>query len=180
MVPPTTSAPDPLQADSARTSALLGGFKGGLRVALKPNTRIVEIRYVSANPTARCQPLSTRWPNTYIEQNFKTKFESTMQASDWLSKQLVDLADEGGDIPGESWFAFRKSTQTPGKPMRNRTSLLKKLAQLNKELTSAEAARMEKESLYRLVQSGDPEVVASTAGALETGGAVSGPAVLRR
>ena len=28
---------------------------------------------------------------TYIEQNFKTKFESTMQASDWLSKQLVDL-----------------------------------------------------------------------------------------
>jgi uncharacterized protein involved in exopolysaccharide biosynthesis len=30
-------APDPLQADSARTSGLLGGFKGGLRVALKPN-----------------------------------------------------------------------------------------------------------------------------------------------
>ena len=29
--------------------------------------------------------------NTYIEQNFKTRFESTMQASDWLSKQLVDL-----------------------------------------------------------------------------------------
>jgi uncharacterized protein involved in exopolysaccharide biosynthesis len=48
--PTDNLAPDPLLADSARTSSLLGGFKGGLRVALKPNTRIVEIRYVSANP----------------------------------------------------------------------------------------------------------------------------------
>ncbi len=28
---------------------------------------------------------------TYVENNFKARFESTMQASDWLSKQLVDL-----------------------------------------------------------------------------------------
>src|SRR6202167_2834454 len=30
-------APDPLQADSSRTSALLGGFRGSLRVTLAPN-----------------------------------------------------------------------------------------------------------------------------------------------
>ena len=29
--------------------------------------------------------------NVYVEQNFKTKFESAMQTSDWLSKQLSDL-----------------------------------------------------------------------------------------
>ena len=88
---PTDSlAPDPLQADSSRTSALLGAFKGGLRVALKPNTRIVEIRYVSTNPQLAASIVNTL-TNTYVEQNFKTKFESTMQASDWLSKQLVDL-----------------------------------------------------------------------------------------
>ena len=28
---------------------------------------------------------------TYTENNFKSRFDSTMQASDWLSKQLVDL-----------------------------------------------------------------------------------------
>ncbi|HST10146.1 MAG TPA: Wzz/FepE/Etk N-terminal domain-containing protein, partial [Terriglobales bacterium] len=38
--PTDNLAPDPLLADSARTSALLGSFKGGLRVALKPTTRI--------------------------------------------------------------------------------------------------------------------------------------------
>ena len=42
---------DPLQADSARAAALLGAFKSGLRVSLKPNTRIVVIQYTSTNAT---------------------------------------------------------------------------------------------------------------------------------
>ena len=60
--PTDNLAPDPLLADSARTSSLLGGFKGGLRVALKYNTRIVEIRYISANPQLAAARLSTSWP----------------------------------------------------------------------------------------------------------------------
>jgi uncharacterized protein involved in exopolysaccharide biosynthesis len=85
-----TLAPDPLQTDSAHTSALLGAFRGGLHVALRPNTRVVEIHYVSPNPQLASSIVNTL-VSTYIEQNFKTKFESTMQASEWLSKQLVDL-----------------------------------------------------------------------------------------
>src|SRR5271170_7966964 len=38
-------APDPLQADSGRTSALLGGFRGSLRVMLAPNTHIIKVSY---------------------------------------------------------------------------------------------------------------------------------------
>src|SRR5436190_13615879 len=34
---------DPLQNDSRRATALLGGFKGNLKVSLIPNTRIIEI-----------------------------------------------------------------------------------------------------------------------------------------
>ena len=81
---------DPLQTDSARTTALLGGFKGNLQVSLIPNTRIIEIHYRSTDPTLAANAVNTL-AATYVEQNFKTKFESTMQASDWLSKQLVDL-----------------------------------------------------------------------------------------
>ncbi len=166
--PTDNLAPDPLLADSARTSSLLGGFKGGLRVALKPNTRIVEIRYVSANPQLAAA-IVNKLAETYTEQNFKTKFESTMQASDWLSKQLVDLQMKV-ETSQEKLVRFQKEHEILGADEKQNI-ITEKLAELNKELTSAEAARMEKESLYRLVQSGDPEVVASTAGALETGGA---------
>jgi succinoglycan biosynthesis transport protein ExoP len=167
--PKTTDAlaPDPLQADSARTSALLGGFKGGLRVALRPSTRIVEIRYVSTNPQLAANIVNTL-AATYVEQNFKTKFESTMQASDWLSKQLVDLQMKV-ETSQEKLVKFQKEHEILGTDEKQNI-ITEKLAALNKELTSAESARMEKESLYRLVQSGDPEVVAATADALETGG----------
>ena len=83
-------APDPLQTDSARTSALLAGFKGNLRVSLLPNSRIIELHYRSPDKNLAANIVNTL-AATYVEQNFKTKFESTMQAADWLSKQLVDL-----------------------------------------------------------------------------------------
>jgi len=81
---------DPLQTDSNRASSLLASFHGRLRVALIPSTRIMEIHFSSTDPQLAASAVNTL-AATYVEQNFKTKFESTMQASDWLSKQLVDL-----------------------------------------------------------------------------------------
>jgi succinoglycan biosynthesis transport protein ExoP len=167
-------APDPLQTDSARTSGLLGAFKGGLRVSAKPGTRIVAIHYVSTNPQLAATIVNTL-VNTYIEQNFKTKFESTMQASDWLSKQLVDLQMKV-ETSQEKLVKFQKEHEILGTDEKQNI-ITEKLAALNRELTNAEAARMERESLYRLVQSSDPEVVASTTGAMEAGGAGLGPLI---
>ena len=169
--PTDNLAPDPLQADSPSTSAILGAFKGGLRVSLKPNTRIVEVRYVSTNPELAAKIVNSL-ASTYIEQNFKTKFESTMQASDWLTKQLVDLQIKV-ETSQEKLVKFQKEHEILGADEKQNI-ITEKLEELNKGLTQAEAARMEKESLYKLVQSGDPEVVASTAEALETGGAGTG------
>src|SRR5215831_18313646 len=88
--PPSSSldlAPDPLQSDPARGSAMIGGFKGNLKVTLSPNTRIIEVQYRSPDPQMAASIVNTLM-QTYVENNFKARFESTMQASDWLSKQL--------------------------------------------------------------------------------------------
>ncbi len=37
--------------DPTRASSLVGGFKGNLKVALSPNTRIIEVHYRSSDPT---------------------------------------------------------------------------------------------------------------------------------
>ena len=161
-------APDPLQSDSARTTALLGAFKGGLRVALRPGTRIVEIHYVSTNPQLAASIVNTL-ASTYIEQNFKTKFESTMQASDWLSKQLVDLQMKV-ETSQEKLVKFQKEHEILGTDEKQNI-ITEKLAELNRELTTAESVRMQKESLYQLVESGNSEEVGAIADALESGGA---------
>ena len=46
-----------------------------------------------------------------------------------------------------------------------------KLDELNKALTAAESERMDKESVYRLVQSGDADTIASAASVLDAAGA---------
>ncbi len=173
--PPSNSlelTTDALQPDSARTSALLGGFKGSLRVSLRPNTRIIEIRYRSPDKALAARVVNTLI-NTYIEQNFKTRFESTMQASEWLSKQLVDLQTKV-ETSQEKLVKYQKEHEILGIDEKQNITTAK-LDELNKTLTAAESARMEKEAVYRLVQSGDPDTVAAAATGADANN--GGPAV---
>src|SRR5207245_4737898 len=153
-------APDPLQTDSTRTSALLSAVKGSLRVSLVPNSRIIELHYRSPNKELAATVVNTL-ATTYVEQNFKTKFESTMQAADWLSKQLVDLQMKV-ETSQEKLVKYQKQHEILGIDDKQNITT-EKLDELNKELTSAESQRMEKESLYRLTESGDTDSAASVA-----------------
>jgi polysaccharide biosynthesis transport protein len=157
---------DALQPDSARASALLGAFKGNLRVLLEPNTRIIDIHYRSPNKELSARVVNAV-ANTYIEQNFKTRFESTMQASDWLSRQLVDLQMKV-ETSQEKLVKYQKEHQILGIDDKQNITT-EKLDELNRELTAAESERMEKESVYRLAESGDTDSAASIAAGMANG-----------
>src|SRR6266446_3177211 len=159
--PPASSlalTTDAFEGDSARANNLLGAFKGGLHVVLEPNTRIIDIHYRSPNKELAARVVNTL-ANTYIEQNFKTRFESTMQASDWLSRQLVDLQMKV-ETSQEKLVKYQKDHQILGIDEKQNITTAK-LDELNKELTAAESARMEKESVYRLSDSVDTESAAA-------------------
>ena len=168
---------DVLDPNSPRISGLLAGFRGSLRVVLQPNTRIIEIRYVSPNKELAAAIVNTL-VSTYIEQNFKTKFESTMQTSDWLSKQLVDLQMKV-ETSQEKLVRYQKEHSILGIDEKQNI-ITEKLDELNKALTAAESDRMQKESLYRLTQGGDEEVVASASSVDESSGASSPSALLEK
>lgn len=159
-----------LETNSARMSGLLGSFRSNLRVTLQPNTRVIDIHFTSPNKELAASIVNTL-VNTYIEQNFKTKFESTMQASDWLSKQLVDLQMKV-ETSQEKLVKYQKEHSILGTDEKQNI-ITEKLDELNKELTAAESDRMQKESLYRLTQGGDADVIASagslTSTSVETG-----------
>ena len=86
----TAEHADPLQSDPGKAASLLGGFKGSLRVSLSQNSRIIEVHYRSTEPETAANVVNSLM-STYIQDNRRTRFESTMAASDWLQKQLVDL-----------------------------------------------------------------------------------------
>jgi succinoglycan biosynthesis transport protein ExoP len=158
-------APDPLQADTGRTSALLSSFRGALRVTLAPNTHIIEVHYRSPDKDLAASVVNTVM-TTYTENNFKSRFDSTMQASDWLSKQLVDLQMKV-ETSQEKLVHYQKEHEILGIDEKQNITT-SKLDELNKALTAAESERMDKESVYRLVQAGDTDTIASAASALDS------------
>src|ERR1700733_4013704 len=151
---------DELQPDSQRTTPLLDSFKGNLRVALRPNTRIIDVHYRSPDKDLAALVVNTLI-HTYIEQNFKTRYQSTMEASDWLTKQLVDLQMKV-ETSQEKLVNYQKEHEILGIDEKQNI-ITSKLDELNKELTSAESERMEKQSVYELVQSNDADAAAAAA-----------------
>jgi capsular exopolysaccharide synthesis family protein len=84
-----------------------------------------------------------------------------MQASDWLSRQLVDLQMKV-ETSQEKLVQYQKEHEILGIDEKQNI-ITSKLDELNRELTAAESDRMEKESLYHLVQSEDLDTVAAAA-----------------
>ena len=160
-------APDPFQVDPSRTSGLLASFRGNLKVTLAPNTHIVEVRFRSPDKDLAAKVVNTLMTD-YTENNFKSRFDSTMQAEDWLSKQLVDLQMKV-ETSQEKLVRYQKEHEILGIDEKQNITTAK-LDELNKALTAAESERMDKESVYRLVQSGDADTIASAASVLDAAG----------
>ena len=89
----------------------------------------------------------------------KSRYDSTMQAADWLSKQLADL-----QIKMESsqtkMIQYQKEHAIVGTDEKQNLTT-EKLDELNKELIGAQADRIQRESLYQCdnQQSGNSEAV---------------------
>jgi capsular exopolysaccharide synthesis family protein len=125
----------------------------------------MEVHFRSSDPQTAQNVVNTLM-HTYQENNLKARFESTMQASDWLSKQLVDLQMKV-ETSQEKLVRYQKEHEILGIDEKQNITTAK-LDELNKELTVAESERMDKEAFYRLVESGDADAIASSPGAMES------------
>jgi capsular exopolysaccharide synthesis family protein len=158
----TTVKPEPdpampgsnMEPDSAQAASLLGQFRGGLNVQLVPSTRLIQVSYTHPNPQFATEATNTL-VKTFIEENFRTKYASANQTSDWLSKELDDLQLKV-QTSEEKLVRYQKDHGIVGVDEKQNT-VTEKLVELNKELTEAQTDRIEKEANYKLASEGDPE-----------------------
>jgi succinoglycan biosynthesis transport protein ExoP len=145
-------------ADLRQEAALIGFIHGGLQITQVPKTRILEIRFTNSDPQLAARVVNTL-VNVYIEQNFKTRFESAMQTSDWLSKQLSDLQLKV-EASQEKLVRYQREHGILGIDEKQNI-VTQKLDELNRELTAAEADRIQKEARYRLIANGNAELLSN-------------------
>ncbi len=153
----TAADAPPLSADPAREAALLGAYRGALNVSTVPRTRIVEIRFLSPDPKLAADAVNAL-AQVYTEHNYKTRFEAMVQTSEWLSKQLADLRLKV-ETSQERLVRYQREHNILGLDEKQNITTAK-LDELNRELTSAQADRIQKEARYQLTLIGSPELVA--------------------
>jgi capsular exopolysaccharide synthesis family protein len=131
---------------------LLGSFLGSLSIQRIKDSRLIEVRFEAQDPQLAAQIVNGHLQN-YIEANFRSKYDATTQASNWLSGELEELRikvekSEAAKIAYERenqiWTIDEKQNITT-----------QKLADINKSLTDAQTDLVEKQALYQIAKSGD-------------------------
>jgi len=148
-----------MQPDPARAAGLLGAFRGGLSVQLIPNSRLVQISYTHPDPRLATE-IANALVRTFVEENFRTKYESVTQTSVWLSTELADLQMKV-QTSEEKLVRYQKDHSILGVDEKQNI-VTAKLDELNKELTGAQTDRIQKQSNYRLAEAGDPAAFTKT------------------
>jgi capsular exopolysaccharide synthesis family protein len=144
---------------SASRPAILGAFLGRMSVRRVPNSRLIEVQFEAESPQLAAQVVNTHLHN-YIEENFRSKYDATMQASNWLSAELEELRIKV-EKSEDARIAYERENQI-WQIDEKQDITTQKLADLSKAVTEAQTDQAEKEALYRMAAGGSVDALPAT------------------
>ena len=119
---------------------------------------MIEVRFLNRDPQVAANVVNTLVAD-YLEQYFRTRYQATAQASEWLSKQLAELRSQV-EAAQEKVVAYQKQTGILGTDEAHNV-VTAKLEELNRQLTAAEANRMLKQTGYQIAKTGNAELIST-------------------
>jgi succinoglycan biosynthesis transport protein ExoP len=151
--PPTDNAAEP---DLSVRETVLTRFQDRLDIRPIRRSRAVELRFDSQDAELAARTVNAVAEN-YIQKNLEARWDATQKASAWLSLQLKDLKtkleksqDDMQKYASDNGLLYLVTDKGDQESIVNQS-----VREIQEELTKAQADRMEKESIFRLVQSGD-------------------------
>jgi capsular exopolysaccharide synthesis family protein len=138
-------------ANGTRPS-ILGAFLGRLTVKRVPNSRLIDVEFEAQSAQLAAQVVNAHLRN-YVEQNFRSKYDATTQASTWLSAELEELRIKV-ERSEDARIAYERENQI-WQIDEKQDITTQKLSDLSKAVTEAETELAEKEALYKIATSGN-------------------------
>lgn len=136
--------------------AVLEAFRRHLSVNLIRNTRLVEISY-SAHDARDAQVITNTLISKFVDQNYRNRYTTTMQASEWLSAQLEDLWKRVRDS-GQAVADYQKKNGLIDVDDRD-VPASQLLNEVNRQLSEAQASRIENEAYVRMIDDGSGDAI---------------------
>ena len=134
---------------------LLELFRGRLIVDRRKDTRMIEVSFNSHDPELSARIVNTL-VNKYIEYNFRMKYDAAQQTNGWMEQQLHELKNKVEhsqqaliDYERQNSIVSIGGKQSVGE---------QKLEDLSRNLTQAQSARIENQSIFELASSTKSQV----------------------
>ncbi|MGH9744580.1 MAG: GumC family protein [Candidatus Acidiferrales bacterium] len=143
---------------SQKRPAILSAFLGRLNVKRVPNSRLIEVGFEAEDPQLAAQIVNSHL-QSYIEQNFRSKYDATTQASNWLSAELEELRIKV-EKSEDARIAYERQNQI-WRTDEKQDITTEKLGDLSKAVTDAQTGLAEKEALYRMAMAGNVDALPS-------------------
>ena len=141
--------------------AILSAFLGRLSVRRVPNSRLIEVGFEAEDPQLAAQVVNAHLQE-FIEQNFRSKYDATTQASNWLSGELEELRIKV-EKSEDARIAYERQNQI-WRTNEKQDITTDKLGDLSKAVTNAQMQLAEKEALYRMAVSGNVDALPAAQG----------------
>jgi len=155
---PDKAEPAPGSDASMRRPAALGAFLAGLTIKRVPNSRLLDVTFETTDPVLAARVVNAHL-NNFIEQNFRSRFDAATQASNWMAGQLNEMKIKVENAE-DARLEYERDNQIWSNDEKSDIST-QKLADLEKQLTDAQADRINKEAVYELAQSGNYDAIAA-------------------
>jgi capsular exopolysaccharide synthesis family protein len=158
-----------LEDSPVRRTRALKAFKSHLTVSVVSGTRLIDIHYLSSDP-ATAAAVVNRLMHGLVEYTFQTRFEATNEASVWLGGQLADLKKQAEALQAKVIALQRQSgvvsmgVQDAQGRDQAYSVVVDRLQQATATLSQATSNRILKGAVYKIVRSGDAELISGLSG----------------
>lgn len=153
------SNPSNQQMEPGLTSAedhALTVFRSSLNIQRDTSSRLIYVSYASHNPN-----LAALITNTFLDQFINTSYEArhnaVTQSTDWLARQLGDIRSKM-EASNRALAAFQQDTGIVAVDQ-TQSTLGVRMSELNRQLASAEAERIQLQALLQKMDSSNPDSI---------------------
>jgi capsular exopolysaccharide synthesis family protein len=133
---------------------LLGAFKRCMHVQKVRDSHVVNVSFESADPVLSAE-IASALASNYIEYNFRQKYDATRLASGWMEQQLDELKAKV-EKSEQALVDYERQNAIVNIGEKENV-VAQRLADLSHDLTTAQSDRLQKQSLYEMVQANESD-----------------------
>jgi len=153
----------PIDHSPARRTYVLKQWSRHLNVQSKAGTRVIDVTFSHRDPAIAAQ-IVNRLVSDYIDYRYEVRYAAAQRSTEWLNAKL-SAAKAQAEESANRFAAASEAAGIYGNADSARDIVVNRLEQLDAAAAQAQSNRAAKEAVYKLAQSGDPELVTGLVGA---------------